>query len=99
MRFSPLLGVGLSNWGEIKAEDIKRSVEARGKTYVASDYMFAGHSHSLYLTTLVERGVIGSLVILTFMIAWIVSLMRSFRFIENDAKASYLWGAFFDVLG
>jgi len=93
MRFSPLLGIGLSNWGEIKPEDIKRSVEARGETYLESNYMFAGHSHSLYLTTIVERGIIGSFVMLIFMIAWMIHLIKNFKFTRNNIEASCLWGA------
>ena len=96
-RFHPLLGVGLDNWGAITPEEIKKSVEARGETYDPTKYFFAGHSHNLFLTVLVERGFIGLFVILLFMFAWLRHLIKTFHLTQMSAQASYLWGGAFSA--
>jgi O-antigen ligase len=96
-QFSPVLGVGLSNWGKIKPDDIKRALESRGESYDSNNYMFAGHSHSLYLTTLVERGVVGSIVMFSFMIAWLFHLIKNLSWSKKAVQSSYLWAASFSA--
>ncbi len=90
-RFYPLLGIGMDNWKLIKPEDIKKSVEKRHKTYDASQYYFAGHSHNLYLSTLVERGYLGLTVLLVLMFAWMRQLCQSCGLTRKDTAAAYLW--------
>ena len=96
-RFYPVLGVGLDNWKLIKPEDIQKSVEARHQTYDAKNYYFAGHSHNLYLTALVERGYLGLSVLLLLMFAWICQLYKSFALTRGDAIAAYLWAGSFSA--
>ncbi len=96
-RFYPLLGVGLDNWKLIKPEDIQKSVEARHQTYDAKNYYFAGHSHNLYLTALVERGYIGLSVLLLLMLAWVRQLYKSFALTRSDVTAAYLWAGSFSA--
>jgi O-antigen ligase len=90
-RFYPLLGIGLDNWKLIKPEDIKKSVESRQQTYDPKHYYFAGHSHNLYLTALVERGYLGLSTLLILMFAWIRQLIKTFALTRNSAMAAYLW--------
>lgn len=66
-RFAPLLGIGMSNWHFINLDLLKKSIELRQGEFNPGDYEFPGHSHNLYLTALVERGVIGLMVTLIFM--------------------------------
>ena len=96
-RFYPVLGIGLDNWKLIKREDIKKSVEARHKTYNADDYYFVGHSHNVYLTALVERGYLGLCVLLLLVFAWLRQLVKSFALTRNDATAAYLWAGSFSA--
>ena len=96
-RFYPVLGIGLDNWKLIKPEDIKKSVEARNKVYNPDNYYFAGHSHNLYLTALVERGYLGLSVLLLLMFAWIRQLYKSFALTRSDATAAYLWAGSFSA--
>ena len=96
-RFYPVLGVGLDNWKLIKREDIKKSVEARHKTYNPDDYYFAGHSHNVYLTALVERGYLGLFVLLLLIFAWLRQLVKTFALTRNDATATYLWAGSFSA--
>ena len=96
-RFYPVLGIGLDNWKLIKPEDIKKSVEARNKVYNPDTYYFAGHSHNLYLTALVERGYLGLSILLLLMFAWIRQLYKSFALTRSDAVAAYLWAGSFSA--
>ena len=96
-RFYPLLGIGMSNWHFISAEQLKKSVEARGELFNRDNYAFPGHSHNLYLTALVERGIIGLIVTFLFMIAWARHLFHNFNVTKKSREAIYLWGGSFSA--
>ena len=90
-RFSPLFGLGLSNWHFITLDHLKKSVEGRGKVFDANNYHFPGHSHNHYLSALVERGIVGLLVTLAFMILWIRHLMKTFKWATGTKESILLW--------
>ena len=90
-RFSPLLGLGLSNWHFITLDQLKKSVEGRGKIFDANDYYFPGHSHNHYLGALVERGIVGLLVTLTFMLLWIRHIIKTFNWATKSKESIRLW--------
>ena len=96
-RFSPLLGIGLSNWHFIKLSQIQKSVEARGETFNADNYFFPGHSHSLYLSALVERGIVGLLVTFIFMIYWLYDLLITFKWSKKSSTSHILWTGSFSA--
>ena len=96
-RFSPLLGLGLSNWHFINLPQIKKSVEARGKTFNADNYFFPGHSHSLYLSALVERGIVGLIVTLFFMFYWLYDLIKTFKWSKKSSTSYMLWTGSFSA--
>jgi O-antigen ligase len=90
-RFHPLVGIGLSNWHFITIEQLRGSVESRGEKFNPNNYYFPGHSHNLYLSALVERGFVGLLVTLLFMIFWMKHLISTFNWAKKTTQASYLW--------
>jgi O-antigen ligase len=90
-RFSPLLGLGLSNWHFIKSSQIQKSVEARGETFHADNYFFPGHSHSLYFSALVERGIVGLMVTFIFMFYWLYDLIKTFKWSKKSSTSYMLW--------
>lgn len=90
-RFSPLLGLGLSNWHFIKLSQIQKSVEARGETFNPDNYFFPGHSHSLYFSALVERGIVGLIVTLIFMFYWLYDLIKTFKWSKKSSTSNMLW--------
>jgi O-antigen ligase len=91
-RFHPILGIGMSNWHFIGLDHLKKSVEARGEIFNPDYYYFPGHSHNLYLTALVERGVLGLIITLVFMLAWIRQLIKTFNWAKKTNEATLLWG-------
>jgi O-antigen ligase len=92
--FYPIFGVGNGNWKQITLEDLKRSREKRGIHFDLTNYKLeAGHSHSLYLTSLVERGIVGFVVLMVFMGSWLVTLVRSYHKLKISTQGSYIWGA------
>lgn len=90
-RFAPMLGIGMSNWHFITLDHLKKSVESRQLKFNPDDYGFPGHSHNFYLTALVERGVIGLLVSLIFMGAWIRHLIKTYRKAIKSRISGSLW--------
>lgn len=90
-RFHPLFGIGLSNWHFITLEQLRVSVESRGEKFNPNNYYFPGHSHNLYLSALVERGIFGFLVTILFMLFWMKHLISTFNWAKKTTQASYLW--------
>jgi O-antigen ligase len=98
-RFHPLLGIGMSNWGYIKKEYIKKSLTSRGESYDPTDYYtHPGHSHSLYLTALVDRGFVGLLMTFIFLIYWIQYIRTTFNLTKISSQAAYLWSGSISAL-
>ena len=96
-RFSPLLGIGMSNWHFISLDQLKKSVENRGETFDAEKYFFPGHSHNLYLSALVERGMVGLIVTFIFMLVWITSLIKNFGRAKRSTEETFLWAGSFSA--
>ena len=96
-RFHPILGVGMSNWHFINIAQLKKSVEGRGEVFDAEKYYFPGHSHNLYLSALVERGIVGLIVTFIFMLAWITSLIKNFRRVRVSGEETFLWAGSFSA--
>jgi O-antigen ligase len=93
-RFYPVFGVGNGNWYRITLEDLKKSRDKRDVPFDPTNYRIdIGHSHSLYLTSLVERGVIGFVVLMIFMGTWLATLFRSYQKLKTSTQGSYIWGA------
>ena len=90
-KFHPLFGIGLSNWHFITLEQLRASVELRGEKFNPNNYWFPGHSHNIYLSALVERGFVGLLVTILFMIFWMKHLISTFNWAKKTTQASYLW--------
>jgi O-antigen ligase len=96
-RFNPFLGIGLSNWHFITLDQLKKSVEDRGSKFDPEDYAFPGHSHSLYLSALVERGILGLFVTLLFCIFWLRHLIDSFSWSKKTSESLNLWSGSFSA--
>jgi len=96
-RFYPILGIGMSNWHFITLDQLKTSLEKRGEIFDPENYHFGGHAHNLYLSALVERGIIGLMATLVFMIAWIRQLIKTFHWAKKSKDTSYLWGGSFSA--
>jgi len=96
-RFSPLLGIGMSNWHFISLDQLKKSVENRGETFDAEKYFFPGHSHNLYLSALVERGMVGLIVTFIFMLVWMTSLIKNFGRAKRSTEETFLWAGSFSA--
>jgi hypothetical protein len=60
-----------------------------GRWFFSSDDHLAWHSKNIFVHLLVEHGIIGLLVFLTFLATWLVSACRSFR-MQRDTFASML---------
>lgn len=93
-QFHPLLGLGMDNWKLVKPKDIKRVVESRHEVYDPKNYLFPGHSHNIYLNTLVERGWVGLVALLVLVFYWARYLIKRYPLVlSNDSTETALWGA------
>jgi O-antigen ligase len=81
----------MSNWHFITLEQLKNSVEKRHAFFEANNYSFPGHSHNLYLTALVERGIVGLIVTFLFMGFWLKQLIINYKSELKSEKSARLW--------
>ena len=92
--FYPVFGIGNGNWGLITLDDLKKSRIERGLPFDEKIYGIEHrHSHSLYLTALVERGVVGFLTLMLLMSSWFILLIKTYTKLKKLKPGAYLWGA------
>jgi O-antigen ligase len=69
----PLFGTGFRSFGLATAEEIVRAeVEGDGRNYdaIKDRYWFFGHGHNLWTTMLIERGILGVVLITWLLVAY-----------------------------
>ncbi|CAM8463169.1 RfaL Lipid A core - O-antigen ligase and related enzymes [Candidatus Methylopumilus universalis] len=95
-RLNPIFGIGGGNWKQINIDQLKSSVESRGETFVAEDFALQwGHPHNIYLSNLVDRGILGLITFLSFMAIWLITLIKSYKKYNQDSKAMlFIMGSF-----
>lgn len=86
-RERPVLGWGPDSFQQIKVDDICAWKTRRGETCERELYTSTKHAHSLYMATLVERGLLGVLALAVFLGVWGWTLARS----ATSAAHSLLW--------
>ena len=91
-RLYPLFGIGIDNRAVVTEDIIKKSVESRHEIFNDDYYDFhSKHSHSFYLTNIAERGILGFIVTLSFILMWLQSLIKSYTQVKLDNQSAYLW--------
>jgi len=95
-RLNPLLGIGGGNWKQINIDQLQSSVESRGEKFVTEDFTLQwGHPHNIYLSNLVDRGLFGLIIFLSFMFIWLITLINSYKNFNQDSKAMlFIMGSF-----
>ena len=95
-RLNPLLGIGNGNWNSITIDQIKSSVESRGEIFDAEKFNIEqSHPHNIYLSNLVDRGVLGFIIFLSFMFIWLITLINSYKKFNQDSKSMlFIMGSF-----
>jgi O-antigen ligase len=95
-RLNALLGIGGGNWKQINIDQLKSSVESRGEKFNAEEFALQwGHPHNIYLSNLVDRGILGFITFLSFMIIWLITLINSYKKFNQDSKAMlFIMGSF-----
>jgi O-antigen ligase len=79
-RLNPLLGIGGGNWNHVEMDQIKSAVESKGETFNAEDFALQyHHPHNIYLSNLVDRGILGFIIFLSFMFIWLITLIKSYK--------------------
>lgn len=88
----PAFGIGLDNYKLITQERLKAWRAESGKDFEPARYAEFPHAHSLYMTALAERGVIGSAPLVALLLAWLVALLRH-RPTRDASRDECLWWA------
>lgn len=72
----PVFGIGMDNYKLVKTDLLKRWRTEAGKPFDPKDYSEFPHAHSLYFTTLAERGLVGASALGAVLAAWLFALLR-----------------------
>jgi O-antigen ligase len=72
----PLFGVGMGNFGRVSLEQLQEWNKYQNWKIRATAEGVNSHAHSLYLTTLAERGLVGLGVLVAVLLAWGGALVR-----------------------
>jgi O-antigen ligase len=95
-KFNPVFGIGGGNWNHIEIDQIKSAVESRGEAFNTEDFALQHHHpHNIYLSNLVDRGILGIITFLSFMFIWLITLIKSYKKFNQDSKAMlFIMGSF-----
>jgi O-antigen ligase len=95
-KLNPILGIGGGNWKQIKIDQIKSAVESRGEAFNAEDFALQyHHPHNIFLSNLIDRGILGLIIFLNFMLIWLITLINSYKKFNKDSKAMlFIMGSF-----
>lgn len=93
----PVFGVGMHNYSQINIDKIEPWLGESGKPFVKSEYAGSSHAHSLYITSLAERGLIGTGILLGILLAWFLWLIRFLPKADDEDLAWALWGGSFSA--
>ena len=88
----PLFGVGMGNYGLIDYPKLEEWTRERGEPLDRGRLLPQSHAHSLYINTLVERGAVGLLAVMTVLLAWIWSLARAIPAANDGPLRWAYWG-------
>jgi O-antigen ligase len=88
----PWFGVGKDNYGLITQERVRAWRTEAGEPYDAADYVPTSHGHSLYVNTLVERGLVGFAALAAVLLAALAALVRWRPRPGDTDLACVLWG-------
>lgn len=72
----PIFGVGMGNFGQVSLDQLQEWNKSQGWKIRATAEGVNSHAHSLYLTTLAERGLVGLGVLVAVLLAWGGALAR-----------------------
>jgi O-antigen ligase len=98
MQIHPIFGMGNGNWNKITLDDIKKERESKGLNFNPENYNIEyRHAHSVYFCALVERGIIGFLVLISLMVMWALELLKSYRNLKNSSAGILIWGSSFSA--
>ena len=93
VREYPAFGVGITNFAKIDPEVAARWQDKSGQVFVPEDLYFSTHAHSLYFNTLAERGLVGFLPLLVFLLGIGLALLRHRPSGVSTSLQQTLWGA------
>jgi O-antigen ligase len=93
VREYPAFGVGITNFAKIDPDVAARWQDRSGQVFVAEDLYFSTHAHSLYLNTLAERGLVGLLPLLVFLVGVGLALLRYRPTGVSTPLQKTLWGS------
>ncbi|HVQ62221.1 MAG TPA: O-antigen ligase family protein [Burkholderiales bacterium] len=89
----PLFGVGMGNFGYVPLERLVEWNQSWSWGIRATPEGVNSHAHSLYVTTLAERGIAGLSVVIAVLAAWGVSLWRGVPQAQDPPLDWALFGA------
>jgi O-antigen ligase len=92
LREYPAFGVGMGNYGKIDYPHLEQWSNARGEALDRARLLPQSHAHSLYVNTLVERGLVGFAAVISVLVAWGWSLWRNLPMGDDTPIRWTYWG-------
>jgi O-antigen ligase len=90
----PLFGVGMGNFGRVPLGQLQEWNKSQNWKIRATAQGGSSHAHSLYFTTLAERGLVGFAVLAAVLLAWGVTLARGLPAARDSVDWALLGAAF-----
>ncbi|MGB7543613.1 MAG: O-antigen ligase family protein [Burkholderiales bacterium] len=89
----PLFGVGMGNFGHVSLEQLQDWSKTQDWPIRPSAEGLNSHGHSIYVTALAERGLVGFGVLMAVLIAWVAALVGAIPHPRDPPLDWTLFGA------
>ena len=89
----PAFGIGMKNYSLVTLDKVKEWSQELGIQYVAKHHLYHHHAHNLYLNTAVEKGTLGLITLVTFLLTIMLAIIKSFPGSKGLAEDWLFWGA------
>ena len=89
--YAPWLGRGYDQYQQLTPDYVKRLVESKGEKFNADHFYFAGHAHNVYITWVIEHGVVGLSALVVFCVVWLMYLFKDYHRIKTDSILAWWW--------
>lgn len=88
----PAWGIGMKNYSQITPEKLQEWSQNQNKLYIPKNHMSFSHAHNLYINTMAEKGTVGLVSLLFFLLCTGFGIVRYYPKKTDSSDQLLFWG-------
>jgi O-antigen ligase len=92
----PLFGLGAGNYDAVTSEQIyqwAKELNLAAAWGITQNQYWHSHAHNIFLQAFVERGVIGVIILISFLTAWLIAIIKCYKVytVTGKKRLYFIW--------